>query len=137
MRFLDRASIMRISKWLCHAVASSAFVVLAVGLAACGTSRVPESSPELVRVHYEAGFADGRDGPASVTYLRADGTTAREEVQLPWKSREFSFREGSQAMLLVDLRTGPAEFAALNCHILTDQGFYGKETGRATGGTDA
>jgi hypothetical protein len=95
---------------------------------------VSQTLHRIVHVHYEAGFADGRDGPASVTYLRADGTTAREAVQLPWKSQEFSFRDGSQAMLLVDLRTGPAEFAALNCWIFKDVGLLGKETGRATPG---
>jgi hypothetical protein len=109
-------------------------VVVTSGLAACNTSSGAGSSKELVRVHYEAGFADGRDGPATVKYRRADGTMATEAVQLPWTSQEFSFRDGSQAMLVVNLRTGPAEFSALSCFVLTDKGLLGKETGRSTPG---
>jgi hypothetical protein len=126
---------MRTSKWLWYAVASVAVVILlAAGLAACHTSRVRESSQELVRVQYEAGFADGRDGPAVVKYRRADGTTATEAVQLPWTSQVISFQDGSQVMLVVDLRTGPAEFAALNCRVFTDKGLLGKTAGRSTRG---
>lgn len=96
------------------------------GVALSGDDRTPAASqsPNVIRVVFEAKYADGAKGKsAEVEYLDPEAGLKSITTPLPWRFGPFEVQNGERVYF--KMSAPRRRLSAVQCTVNTDEGFYG------------